>query len=112
MMIYPLDYYERVYAGVLGKIVGVYLGRLFEGWTYEQIMASFGEIQYYVNAASTCLSVIIFWSSPMTTIHSTSHPRRLVRLGSTTSLKIEPSYGGVDLAIQQSILLIYASRME
>ena len=32
------DYEERVYAGVLGKIIGVYLGRPFEGWTYERIM--------------------------------------------------------------------------
>ncbi|MEI7541535.1 MAG: ADP-ribosylglycohydrolase family protein, partial [Actinomycetes bacterium] len=48
-MTFPSDYYERVYAGVLGKIIGVYLGRPFEGWTYEQIMASLGEIQYYVN---------------------------------------------------------------
>jgi len=30
----PADYTERVYAGVLGKIIGVYLGRPFEGWTY------------------------------------------------------------------------------
>jgi len=29
----PHDYAERVYAGVLGKIIGVYLGRPFEGWT-------------------------------------------------------------------------------
>jgi len=48
-MTIPLDYYERVYAGVLGKIIGVYLGRPFKGWTYEQIMASFGEIKTYVN---------------------------------------------------------------
>lgn len=48
-MKFPLDYYERVYAGVLGKMIGVYLGRPFEGWTYEQIRANFGEIQYYVN---------------------------------------------------------------
>ena len=26
----PNDYEERVYAGVLGKIIGVYLGRPFE----------------------------------------------------------------------------------
>ena len=26
----PSDYAERVYAGVLGKIIGVYLGRPFE----------------------------------------------------------------------------------
>jgi len=35
----PHDDAERVYAGVLGKIVGVYLGRPFEGWRYERITA-------------------------------------------------------------------------
>ena len=48
-MIFPPDYAERVYAGVLGKIIGVYLGRPVEGWTHEQIMAILGEISYYVN---------------------------------------------------------------
>ena len=47
--VFPPDYAERVYAGVLGKIIGVYLGRPFEGWTHEQIMANLGEIKYYVN---------------------------------------------------------------
>ncbi|MFN8505234.1 ADP-ribosylglycohydrolase family protein [Kouleothrix sp.] len=46
----PPDYLERVYAGVLGKTIGVYLGRPFEGWTYEQIMGQLGEIRYYVHA--------------------------------------------------------------
>jgi ADP-ribosylglycohydrolase len=45
----PNDYEERLYAGVLGKIVGVYLGRPFENWTYDQIMADLGEINYYVH---------------------------------------------------------------
>ena len=45
----PADYLERVYAGVLGKIIGVYLGRPFEGWTYETIMERLGEITYYVH---------------------------------------------------------------
>ena len=45
----PPDYLERVYAGVLGKIIGVYLGRPFEGWTYEKIMAELGEVWYYVH---------------------------------------------------------------
>ena len=27
----PNDYLPRVYAGVLGKLIGVYLGRPFEG---------------------------------------------------------------------------------
>ncbi|HZM21093.1 MAG TPA: ADP-ribosylglycohydrolase family protein, partial [Anaerolineales bacterium] len=48
-MKFPLDYAERVYAGVLGKIIGVYLGRPIEGWAYEQIMANLGEIKYYIN---------------------------------------------------------------
>jgi hypothetical protein len=34
---------------VLGKIIGVYLGRPFEGWTYERIMDELGEITYYIH---------------------------------------------------------------
>jgi ADP-ribosylglycohydrolase len=49
MMQIPNDYEERVYAGVLGKIIGVYVGRPFEGWTYERIMSELGEIWYYVH---------------------------------------------------------------
>jgi ADP-ribosylglycohydrolase len=45
----PHDYVERAYAGVLGKIIGVYVGRPFEGWSYERIMAELGEVNYYVH---------------------------------------------------------------
>lgn len=45
----PHDYEERVYAGVLGKIIGVYLGRPFEQWSYERISRELGEINYYVH---------------------------------------------------------------
>ncbi len=45
----PQDYAERVYAGVLGKIIGVYLGRPFEGWGKEKILAELGPIWYYVH---------------------------------------------------------------
>ena len=48
-MALPEDYVERVYAGVLGKIIGVYLGRPFEGWSYERIIAELGEVNYYVH---------------------------------------------------------------
>ncbi|GCE10971.1 ADP-ribosylglycohydrolase family protein [Tengunoibacter tsumagoiensis] len=48
-MIETKDYVERVYAGVLGKIIGVYLGRPFEGWSYERIMEQLGEITTYVH---------------------------------------------------------------
>lgn len=42
-------YQEQIYAGVLGKIIGVYLGRPVEGWSYQKIRDSFGDIKYYVN---------------------------------------------------------------
>lgn len=42
------DYAERVYAALLGKVIGVYVGRPFEGWTYERITARFGVIDRYV----------------------------------------------------------------
>lgn len=45
----PADYYQRLYAGVLGKLIGVYLGRPFEGWRYQEIVQQLGEINYYVH---------------------------------------------------------------
>jgi ADP-ribosylglycohydrolase len=45
----PPDYAERVYAGVLGKTIGVYLGRPFEGWSYRAIADRLGEIDRYVH---------------------------------------------------------------
>ena len=48
-MVLPDDYLERVYAGILGKLIGVYLGRPFEGWTYDRIMRELGPIEYYVH---------------------------------------------------------------
>ena len=45
----PDDYSMRVYAGVLGKIIGVYLGRPFEQWPYEKIESTFGDINGYVH---------------------------------------------------------------
>ncbi|MCC7208422.1 MAG: ADP-ribosylglycohydrolase family protein [Anaerolineae bacterium] len=48
-MAIPADYLERVYAGVLGKIIGVYLGRPFEGWRHDAIVEHLGEVNYYVH---------------------------------------------------------------
>ncbi|MEK7476573.1 MAG: ADP-ribosylglycohydrolase family protein [Candidatus Coatesbacteria bacterium] len=45
----PNDYAERVYAGVLGKIIGVYLGRPIEGWSYQRIVKEIGDVAYYVH---------------------------------------------------------------
>lgn len=45
----PDDYLERVYAGVLGKLIGVYLGRPFEGWSHQRVLEELGHVKYYVN---------------------------------------------------------------
>jgi ADP-ribosylglycohydrolase len=45
----PADYAERVYAGVLGKLIGVYLGRPVEGWSYDRITAAHGEVDRYIH---------------------------------------------------------------
>lgn len=48
-MALPQNYVERVYAGILGELIGVYLGRPFEGWTHERILSELGEIAYFVH---------------------------------------------------------------
>lgn len=47
----PSDYPQRVYAGVLGKMIGVFMGRPIEGWTHAQIQQRFGEVRGYVHEA-------------------------------------------------------------
>jgi len=42
-------YLERVYAGLLGKLIGVYLGRPFEGWEHDRIVDELGEITYFIH---------------------------------------------------------------
>lgn len=54
----PDDYLHRVYAGVLGKLVGVYLGRPFENWTYQEIQDKLGDIRYYVHD-KLCLPLVV-----------------------------------------------------
>jgi ADP-ribosylglycohydrolase len=43
------DYVERVYAGWLGKIIGVRHGGNIEQWTYERIERAYGEITGYLH---------------------------------------------------------------
>lgn len=43
------QYREQIYAGVLGKLIGVYLGRPVEGWSYDKIRETFDEIKYYIH---------------------------------------------------------------
>lgn len=55
----PEDYLHKVYAGVLGKLIGVYLGRPFEGWTYQDILKKLGPIHYYVHEKFNLPCVVI-----------------------------------------------------
>lgn len=43
------DYADRVYAGVIGKLIGVYLGRPFEQWSFQRIRERLGDIRNYVS---------------------------------------------------------------
>lgn len=45
----PDDYPERVYAGWLGKVIGVRHGGNIEQWSHERIARAFGEITGYVH---------------------------------------------------------------
>jgi ADP-ribosylglycohydrolase len=47
----PIDYDERVYAGWLGKCIGVRFGAPIEGWTYEEIRDNIGPLDGYLNEA-------------------------------------------------------------
>lgn len=41
------SYISRIYAGWLGKIIGIRLGAPIEGWTYEKIRNIYGELDHY-----------------------------------------------------------------
>ncbi len=43
----PDDYPQRVYAGWLGKMIGIRLGAAVEGWEYERIAQLYGELKTY-----------------------------------------------------------------
>ncbi|MBK8031667.1 MAG: ADP-ribosylglycohydrolase family protein [Chloroflexi bacterium] len=47
-MTLPPDYENRVYAGWLGKCIGVRFGAPIENWTYEDIRDNLGELTTYV----------------------------------------------------------------
>lgn len=44
------EYEKQVYTALLGKVIGVYLGRPFEGWSKKDIEAKWGSIDHYVHA--------------------------------------------------------------
>jgi ADP-ribosylglycohydrolase len=48
MVTLPHDYAERVYAGWLGKCIGVRFGAPLENWTYDEIRNNLGELTSYV----------------------------------------------------------------
>ncbi|MEG1775532.1 MAG: ADP-ribosylglycohydrolase family protein [Clostridia bacterium] len=47
MLRIPENYLERVYAGWLGKVIGIRLGAPIESWTYEKIERIYGDLRHY-----------------------------------------------------------------
>jgi ADP-ribosylglycohydrolase len=45
----PDNYIEKVYAGWLGKVIGVRHGGNVEGWSYDRLQRTFGEITGYLH---------------------------------------------------------------
>ena len=41
------EYIEKIYAGLLGKIIGIRMGAPVEGWSREQIQNIYGELDGY-----------------------------------------------------------------
>lgn len=54
----PEDYGTRVYAGLLGKVIGVYMGRPVEGLTNEEIEKRWGKVDRYLNDGTTSPVVV------------------------------------------------------
>jgi ADP-ribosylglycohydrolase len=44
----PKDYHDRVYAGWLGKCIGVHFGGPLESWTYQAIRDNLGDVYDYL----------------------------------------------------------------
>ena len=42
-------YDERTFAGIVGKAIGVYLGRPVEGWSYDAIQKRFDEVNFFIH---------------------------------------------------------------
>lgn len=49
MELRDLNYEKQVYTALLGKVIGVYLGGPFEGWSKERIQEKWGAITRYVH---------------------------------------------------------------
>ena len=45
----PAGYEDRVYAGWLGKCIGVRFGAPLENWTEAQIRSHIGELEFYLS---------------------------------------------------------------
>lgn len=52
------DYEKQVYTAVMGKVIGVYFGRPFEGWKKRKIEEKWGSIDRYVHEDMGCPLVV------------------------------------------------------
>jgi len=58
-MCVPADYERQVYTAVLGKVIGVYLGRPYEGWGKDSIQKKWGMITRYVHEDQNVPLIVI-----------------------------------------------------
>ncbi len=104
----PADYLERVYAGILGKLIGVYLGRPFEQWTHDRIMAELGPIEGFVYERLRQPLVVTDddVAGTFTFVRALDDygrtPRTSGARGPTTSSRTAPSCGGAATATPPS----------
>ena len=106
------NYFEQVYTGVLGKVIGVYMGRPFEGWTRDAIEKRWGNVDHYVHHDQNVPLVVadddISGTSPsyaplrIPASASTPQPTSSATPGSTTSLSAARFFGGAALDIRPS----------
>ena len=70
---FPSDYENRVYAGWLGKCIGVRFGAPVEGWTYQEIRDNLGELsQFFPLAPGKLFKPDDDTALPMLLIHALS----------------------------------------
>lgn len=55
----PEIFLHKDHAGILGMLMGVYLGRPFENWTHQQILEKVGSVHYYTHEKFDLPCVVI-----------------------------------------------------
>jgi ADP-ribosylglycohydrolase len=96
--IFDTTYFQKTYAGWLGKIIGIRMGSPIEGWTHEKIMETFGEIDFYKSeyndyAADDDSNGPLFFIRSLSDFSADKKPITVEQMGETW-LNYVPSHRG------------------